>query len=131
MEVTKELRELVRQREDKFHEILFNAAGELSEMYYKLIGAEEYEDERLEFKEKLFVALMGTATDFTRNDMDKSVEVKIRWKDDNRIEEHLMISLDGYDDDTVFFVCDSPEKFWELLEENNGEDFIIEDFEFC
>ena len=41
MEVTKELRELARQREDKFHEILFNAAGELSEMYYKLIGAED------------------------------------------------------------------------------------------
>lgn len=51
----------------------------------------------------------------------------IRWKDTGE-QENVIISLDGSDDDSIFFVCDSGEEFANLTEDSSGEDFDIVEF---
>lgn len=52
----------------------------------------------------------------------------IRWKDTNETE-NVIISLKGYDNNNIFFVCDSEEDFMSLVN-GNGEDFVIEKYNF-
>lgn len=48
----------------------------------------------------------------------------IQWKEGKKLE-HVLMSIDGYDDDNIFFVCNSKEEFERLSKNGNGEDFNI------
>ncbi len=54
-------------------------------------------------------------------------ECTIVWKDSGE-EENVIISLDGSDNDGIFFVCQSAEEFANLTEDCSGEDFDIVTF---
>jgi hypothetical protein len=54
-------------------------------------------------------------------------ECTIVWKDSGE-KENVIISLDGSDNDGIFFVCNSEEEFAQLTEDSSGEDFDIVTF---
>lgn len=56
-------------------------------------------------------------------------ECSIVWND-TKEQENVTISLDGSDNDNIFFVCRNMEEFNDLTSDCNGEDFSIVDFGF-
>ena len=55
--------------------------------------------------------------------MRETASCIIRWNDTKETEK-VIVSLDGHDNDQIFFVCKNTSEFNELLE-NKGEDFEI------
>jgi hypothetical protein len=55
---------------------------------------------------------------------ERFADCTIQWRDTLDLEIAL-ISLDGTDNDDIFFCCNSYEEFQELCKEENGEDFRI------
>lgn len=53
----------------------------------------------------------------------------IQWRDTLDLEIAI-ISLNGTDNENIFFTCNSEEEFLELAKEDNGEDFRIIGYNF-
>lgn len=54
------------------------------------------------------------------------VNCTIRWKDDgNTLDVTIKLSSDVGDDDDIFFYCNSYNDLMGLMDEDNGEDFVV------
>lgn len=68
-----------------------------------------------------------TTNQFIAIMINKRAECVIRWKDTDE-SESVIFSLDGTDNDGIFFVCHSEDEFMSLTEDTTGEDFDILEF---
>ena len=59
--------------------------------------------------------------------MAKTASCIIRWNDTKETEE-VLISLDGHDNDQIFFVCLSEEEFNELCVTDGFGDFQVTEY---
>lgn len=60
----------------------------------------------------------------------EAIDAVIRWKDEDETE-NVVIALhadDGESEDDVFFYCETPEGLRELVNPENGEDFVVTSF---
>ena len=61
---------------------------------------------------------------------NKYINGTIKWKDSGE-EERVVIKLscdyeeNSKEDEQIFFYCDGEEELRSLMEENNGEDFVL------
>ena len=63
-----------------------------------------------------------------------TVLATIRWKDDGQICDCLRIlvgssAVTEEEDETIFFQCDSEDSLRRLMQEDNGEDFVVLHYE--
>ena len=57
--------------------------------------------------------------------MEETALCVIMWNDTKETEE-VLISIDGHDNDHIFFVCNSEKEFKELCKTGFGEFEVIE-----
>ena len=63
-------------------------------------------------------------------ELGECIDAVIRWKDEEE-PENVVIAMhpdDGESDDGVFFYCESVDELRELLNPDNGEDFVVIEF---
>lgn len=61
--------------------------------------------------------------------MATTAECVIQWKD-TKEKENVLISLDGHDNDMIFFVCQTEKEFLELYKTDGFGDFEVLSFEY-
>ena len=54
----------------------------------------------------------------------KTANCVIQWKN-TKEKENVLISLDGHDNDNIFFICDSEDEFFHLCKTDGFDDFSV------